>query len=92
MLRPVGPRNAFDSADVSPAFGLIGVRTAQVVLQCTALKERFIAKTQQNTWAKKIREQEAKRKAEDKLLKRQFKRDNQRDGNLKDDNLKDDHG
>jgi hypothetical protein len=51
------------------------------VLQCELSKERFIAKTQQNTWAKKIREQESKRKADEKRAKRRIKRDNLRGDN-----------
>jgi hypothetical protein len=42
-------------------------------------KEPVIAKTQRNTWAKKVREQEAKQKAADKRAKRQNKRDDQRE-------------
>lgn len=50
-----------------------------ILLGCTLSKEPVIAKTQQNTWAKKVREQQAKQKADDKLLKRQSKRDAKRD-------------
>lgn len=51
------------------------------MVQCVLSKERFIAKTQQNTWAKKVREQEAKRKADEKRAKRQIKRDDLRGDN-----------
>jgi len=37
-----------------------------------------MAKTQQNTWAKKVREQESRQKADDKLARRQVKRDKKR--------------
>jgi len=51
------------------------------LLQSGLYKEPVIAKTQRNTWAKKVREQEAKEKAADKRAKRQNKRDDLRDGN-----------
>ena len=49
------------------------------MVQSKLSKECVIAKTQQNTWAKKVREQEAKQKAADKRERRQIKRDNKRD-------------
>lgn len=72
----------YDAISCYPNEIQIGRRQARPELvQCELSKERFIAKTQQNTWAKKVREQEAKRKADEKRLKRQIKRDNLRGGN-----------